>query len=91
MSEQAEPFKLAVPMTAIADLRERLERTRLPDRSPGPSWAYGTDVDWMRGLIEYWRDTFDWRVQEVRCREDARIVPVMLRASLCGLVRHWRV
>ena len=66
MDEQAEPFELAVPASAIADLRERLERTRLPDRSPGPSWSYGTDVDWMRGLIEYWRDTFDWRVQEAR-------------------------
>jgi microsomal epoxide hydrolase len=66
MNEQTEAFKLIVPTSAITDLRERLERTRLPDESPGPSWAYGTDVDWMRGLIEYWRDTFDWRLQEAR-------------------------
>ena len=62
MNEQIEPFKLFVPTSAITDLRDRLKRARLPDQSPGPPWAYGTDVDWMRGSIEYWRDTFDWRI-----------------------------
>jgi pimeloyl-ACP methyl ester carboxylesterase len=60
------PFTLRVPDEAIADLRERLARTRLPDQAPGPPWAYGTDVDWMRGLIAYWRDRFDWRAAEAR-------------------------
>ena len=66
MSEQTEPFKLTVPTADIVDLRERLTRTRFPDQAPGPAWAYGTDVAWMRELIDYWRDTFDWRIQEVR-------------------------
>jgi len=43
MNEQKETFKLIVPTPALADLRERLRLTRLPDQSPGPSWAYGTD------------------------------------------------
>jgi len=66
MGKQAEAFKLSVPAADIADLRERLARTRFPDRGPGPAWAYGTDVQWMRGLVEYWRDEFDWRDQESR-------------------------
>jgi microsomal epoxide hydrolase len=66
MTKQLEAFKLAVPDTDIADLGERLRRTRFPDQAPGPAWAYGTDVTWLRGLIDYWREKFDWRSQEAR-------------------------
>jgi len=55
-----------VPEAAIADLRERLARTRFPDQAPGPAWAYGTEVDYLRDLIGYWHDAFDWRTQEAR-------------------------
>jgi len=62
----AEVFKLTVPPGAIADLSERLGRTRFPDQAPGSAWAYGTDVVWMRGLVDFWRNEFDWRAQEAR-------------------------
>jgi pimeloyl-ACP methyl ester carboxylesterase len=61
-----EPFRLHVPDTATADLRERLSRTRFPDQAPGEPWAYGTNVDYLRELVEYWRSGFDWRAQEAR-------------------------
>jgi pimeloyl-ACP methyl ester carboxylesterase len=61
-----EPFTLTVPDTSITDLRERLVRTRFPDQAPGEPWAYGTNVDYLRGLTEYWRTGFDWRTQEAR-------------------------
>ena len=66
MSTRAEAFTLNVPDTAIADLRERLARTRFPDQAPGEPWAYGTNVEYLRGLVEYWRTGFDWRAQEAR-------------------------
>jgi pimeloyl-ACP methyl ester carboxylesterase len=58
------PFTLHVPDADIADLRERLARTRFPDQAPDAPWAYGADVGYMRGLVEYWRTGFDWRAQE---------------------------
>jgi hypothetical protein len=61
-----EAFTLNISETDIADLRERLGRTRFPDQATGSAWAYGTDVGWMRGLTDYWRNEFDWRVQEAR-------------------------
>lgn len=61
-----EAFTLAVPDAAIADLRDRLARTRFPDQAPGEPWAYGTDLAWMRTLVAYWREHFDWRAQEAR-------------------------
>jgi pimeloyl-ACP methyl ester carboxylesterase len=64
-----QPFTLHVADAAIADLRERLARTRFPDQAPGAPWAYGTDVAWMRELVAYWRERFDWRAEEARLNE----------------------
>ncbi|MGH6943676.1 MAG: epoxide hydrolase family protein [Geminicoccaceae bacterium] len=66
MSKRPEAFALHVPDDAIADLRERLARTRFPDPAPGDPWAYGTDVAYLRELVDYWRDGFDWRAYEAR-------------------------
>ncbi|WP_207538710.1 epoxide hydrolase family protein [Sabulicella rubraurantiaca] len=64
MAQAPAPFTLHVPEAALADLRERLARTRLPDQAPEPPWTYGTDVDYLRDLLAHWRDGFDWRAQE---------------------------
>jgi pimeloyl-ACP methyl ester carboxylesterase len=66
MSERPEPFALSVSDQAITDLRERLARTRFPDRAPGEPWAYGTDVAYMQALVDHWHGRFDWRAQEAR-------------------------
>jgi microsomal epoxide hydrolase len=66
MSASPEAFTLKVPDPAIADLCERLARTRFPDQAPGAPWQYGTNVAYLRELVEYWRRGFDWRAQEAR-------------------------
>ena len=64
MTATPQPFTLNVADTAIADLRTRLAMTRFPDQAPDEAWAYGTDLGYMRTLVEYWRTGFDWRAQE---------------------------
>jgi pimeloyl-ACP methyl ester carboxylesterase len=68
MAAQPQPFTLAVPDTAIAELRDRLARTRLPDQAPippgGDPWSYGTSAAYLGELVAHWRDRFDWRAQE---------------------------
>src|SRR5215217_5229986 len=66
MGAQPEKFCLCIPDADIADLRERLLRTRFPDQGPGEPWAYGADLPYLRSLIEYWQIGFDWRAQEAR-------------------------
>jgi microsomal epoxide hydrolase len=66
MSAAPVPFTLAVPDAALEDLCARLALTRFPDQAPGPAWAYGTDVAYLRELVAYWRDGFDWRATEAR-------------------------
>jgi microsomal epoxide hydrolase len=59
-------FKLHVPEQALADLHERLARTRFPDEPPLEPWATGTSLAYLKELIAYWRSGFDWRRQEAK-------------------------
>src|SRR5256714_7547572 len=63
---RARPFRLEIAESAILDLRERLARTRFPDEPPLEPWSSGTSLSYMRELIAYWKDGFDWRAQEAR-------------------------
>jgi microsomal epoxide hydrolase len=78
------PFTLHVPDADIADLRARLARTRLPDQAPGEPWAYGTDVTYLAGLLEYWREGFDWRAEEAALNAFPQY-----RAPLDGIDLHY--
>ncbi len=59
-----EPFEVAIPDAVLDDLRDRIGRTRWPDPAPGAPWSQGTDLDYLRGLLAYWADGFDWRARE---------------------------
>ena len=62
----ATPFQVAIPDADIADLKERLARTRWPDAVADSGWRYGTDLDFLKRLVAYWGDGFDWRAAEAR-------------------------
>jgi microsomal epoxide hydrolase len=62
--EAIRPFKIEVPDAALADLRERLARTRWPDQIPGTGWEYGTELGYLKELCETWRTRYDWREHE---------------------------
>lgn len=61
-----EPFRVDVPDAVLVDLRERIRRTRWPDQIRGTGWDYGTDLDYLRELCDYWAHRFDWREVEAR-------------------------
>lgn len=58
------PFTLNIPQDILDDLRLRLANTRFPEEIEGADWNYGTSLDYMKELVRYWREEFDWRAQE---------------------------
>lgn len=48
----------------LADLRGRLLHTRFPDEVTSAGWEYGTNLGYMRKLVDYWLHRYDWRAQE---------------------------
>ena len=61
---QVEPFRIHVADATLADLRERLARTRFPDEIEDSGWTYGTSLAYVKELVAYWRDRYDWRRHE---------------------------
>jgi pimeloyl-ACP methyl ester carboxylesterase len=66
MTDAGEPFEIRVDDAVLDDLRARLERTRFPDEIDGTGWEYGIPIGYLRELVEYWRDGYDWRAQEAK-------------------------
>lgn len=61
-----EPFTVDVPDDVLRDLQERLRRTRFPEQIPDGGWDYGTELGYLRELVDYWIHSYDWRKQEAR-------------------------
>jgi len=59
-----QPYKIEIPDLVLDDLKARLERTRWPDELPDTGWDYGSNLDYVKELVEYWRTKFDWHAQE---------------------------
>jgi len=68
-SDAVVPFKVHVADSVLADLRSRLAKTRFPDEIPGAGWDYGANLNYIKELVTYWRDKYDWRAQERRLNQ----------------------
>ena len=55
-----EPFNPRADSDALEDLRARLRGTRWPDAPEDAGWSLGTDLGYLRELVAYWADEFDW-------------------------------
>jgi len=60
------PFNFHASHADLADLHERLARTRFADEPPLAPWSTGTSRAHLRELVTYWQHEFDWRAQEAR-------------------------
>lgn len=58
------PFRISVSDDVLDDLRARLARTLFTAASDTTYWAAGTDPGYLRELVSYWADRFDWRAAE---------------------------
>jgi pimeloyl-ACP methyl ester carboxylesterase len=64
-AEEPRLFQLRVPDAVLTDLHDRLSRIRWPDEPPDTTaWQTGTDLTYLRKLVAYWQDGYDWRAQE---------------------------
>ena len=79
-----QPFKVEVPETTLEDLRDRLAHTRWPDEVLDSGWDYGTNLAYIKELVDYWRTRFDWRAQERAINAFAHF-----RANVDGLSIHF--
>jgi len=58
------PFSINVTDEVLTDLRQRLRRTRWPERECVDDWSQGIPLDYTRELAGYWAEGYDWRQRE---------------------------
>ena len=59
-----QPFDIRIDDAILLDLRWRLAHTRWTDSLDFAGWSCGTNVDYLRLLVDYWLSAYDWRAQE---------------------------
>ena len=84
MAEEITPFRIDVPDADLADLRDRLRRTRWPDRETVGDWSQGTPRGYLQELCRYWAAGYDWRAREARLNAFPQF-----RTSVDGLDLHF--
>lgn len=78
------PFEIRIPDADIADLKARLANARLPAQIPGTGWEYGTNAAYLKELVDYWQNDFDWRAQEAELNKFAQF-----KTTIDGLPIHF--
>ena len=63
------PFRLEISDDQLRDLRDRLQRTRWPERETVGDWSQGIPLDYVRDVCQYWADKYDWRSTERHLNE----------------------
>jgi pimeloyl-ACP methyl ester carboxylesterase len=63
------PFRIQIPDSELTDLKQRLARARFADEFTAADWNYGTNLAYLRELVGYWRDRYDWRAHERRLNQ----------------------
>ena len=77
MSAEVVPQPIAVSDEELDDLRDRLERTRWPERETVDDWSQGIPLDYVQEVCRYWAGEYDWRrvESELNGYEQLRVVP----------------
>ncbi|WP_018812006.1 epoxide hydrolase family protein [Salinispora pacifica] len=75
------PFRINIPPADLDDLRNRLAHTRWPNPVPGrddrTDFSRGIPLVYLKELVEYWHDGFDWRAQEAKLNEYEQVTTVV--------------
>src|ERR1700674_3125238 len=66
MTTAVRPFRIEIPDEQLADLRDRLRRTRWPDAETVDDWSQGVPLAYLQELCHHWSERDDWRRTESR-------------------------
>src|SRR5688572_9245368 len=60
------PFRVEIGDDVVKDLRERLARTRWPEKETVDDWSQGIPLAYAQELCSYWADGYDFAAAEQR-------------------------
>jgi len=76
-------FRVAMPASAVADMKRRVASTFWPDAEPVAD-SQSVPLAWLQPLLRYWASGYDWRKFEARLNA----LPMFLK-EIDGLDIHF--
>ncbi|MBT5723877.1 MAG: epoxide hydrolase, partial [Gammaproteobacteria bacterium] len=73
-----------LPEASLNELNSRLKQTRWPPVIGRDDWQYGVPQSWLREMVEYWVEEWDWNKQEVEMNRWKHY-----EASIDGIKLHY--
>ncbi len=64
IAERIQAFRVEVSDEVLNDLQVRLKLTRWADDFANERWQYGTNTEYLKELVAYWIEGYDWRKHE---------------------------
>jgi pimeloyl-ACP methyl ester carboxylesterase len=77
MTAQIENFTLNIAQERLDDLKDRLARTRWPEKETVSDWSQGAPLAQVRALCEHWQQHYDWRNCEARLNAAGQFTTVI--------------
>ncbi len=77
-------FEVQTPEADLEDLKARLARTRLPEKETPDDWSQGIPLAYVKEILAYWQDDYDWRRGEARLNQYPQF-----KTALDGLGIHF--
>jgi pimeloyl-ACP methyl ester carboxylesterase len=71
------PFTISIEQSELDDLLARLRATRFAPDLPAEGWSKGVPGAYLRELVTYWAEQYDWRAQERRLNEFPQFTTVI--------------
>lgn len=78
------PFTIDIPDAVLNSIRDRVASFDWHEMPDDGGWEYGTNLDYMKSLADYWVNDFDWRKQEAALNQFAHF-----KASVDGIDTHF--
>ena len=82
-------FRVEIAPAAVADLRDRLARTRGPEAETVGDWSQGVPLAYAQELCAYWADGYDFTAAEQRFNEFPRCRTHLAGGERDGLGIHF--
>ena len=61
-----QPYTIEVPDNTLTDIQTRVQNYPWHEMPDDGGWDYGTNLDYMKELCDYWVSEFNWREQEAK-------------------------
>ena len=83
-----ERFTIAIPDDRLNEMKRRLRATAWPGDFGNDDWRFGVPEPWLRDMVDYWANDYDWRAAEARFNASMQISN-SIKLSFAGAAVGW--